>query len=54
LFLNNSKIKFVNKVHEVLEGYSNFAPLPKEPEIAILHHKTIDRQEKQNDFYTTI
>lgn len=52
LFLNNKKIKWKNKVHEVLEGYNTFASLPES--YCLLHKKSIERQEQQNQFYNTI
>jgi hypothetical protein len=41
-------------VHEVLEGYKTHAILPLEAELALEHHKTIERQEKQNAYYDTL
>ena len=51
IYRNDSKIRWMNKVHEVLTGYKTMAYLPKEKEWSILHPKTIERQEKQNNFY---
>lgn len=48
----NGKISWKNKVHEVLTGVERQAELP--PEIFLIHNKTIQRQEKQNNFYDTI
>jgi len=47
-------IKWVNKVHEVLEGFKIHGMLPPEEEWALYHPKTIDRQEKQNNYYSTL
>ena len=47
-------IKWVNKVHEVLEGFKIHGMLPPEEEWALYHPKTIDRQEKQNNYYDTL
>jgi hypothetical protein len=47
-------IKWINKVHEVLEGYKIMSYLPIDEEWCLLHPKTIERQEKQNKFYSEI
>lgn len=49
---NRSNIRWIKPVHEIMEGYSEYSFLPAEPEYCLVHHKTIDRQEKQNMFYT--
>ena len=57
LYRNNPSIKWVNKVHERLDGYKTFSTLPPEVEYGMLflqHPKTIERQEKQNNLYDTI
>ena len=54
IYKNNGKIKWKNKVHEVLEGYKSISHLPRESEWCILHEKTIERQEKQNEYYNTL
>jgi hypothetical protein len=51
---NTGKIKWTGRVHERLEGYSQMAILPAEDIYALGHHKTIQKQEKQNAFYNTI
>lgn len=51
---NNPKIKWVSKVHEILQGHSTQTQLPANPEFCIHHPKTIDRQEHQNKLYSTI
>ena len=48
------EIKWINKVHENLEGFKTFALLPALPELALQHPKTIERQEKQNNYYDTL
>ena len=48
---NIEQIKWVNKVHERLEGYTRMTMLPAEPVLALGHHKTIKKQEKQNEYY---
>ena len=54
IYKNNSSIKWKNKVHEVLEGYKITTSLPTEEEFCLYHPKTIDRQEKQNNYYDTL
>ena len=54
IWKNISNIKWRNPVHEVLEGYKEHTYLPMEEEFCFYHPKTIDRQEKQNEFYNTI
>jgi hypothetical protein len=54
IYANNRKIRWKNKVHEVLEGYQTHAILPLETEFALEHHKDIERQEKQNAYYDTL
>jgi hypothetical protein len=41
-------------VHETLAGYGTRAQLPFVPEMALIHPKTIARQEKQNLFYESL
>ena len=51
---NNPKIKWQNKVHEVLIGHENYALLPQEEEWCLYHHKHIDKQEHQNKYYDSL
>jgi hypothetical protein len=48
------RIKWQNKVHEVLTGYKQYATLPEVPALSINHTKTIEKQEKQNNYYNTL
>lgn len=54
LYRNTPYITWRNKVHEVVEGYKQFTVLPGVDELSILHPKTIERQEKQNSYYSTL
>ena len=54
IYKNTPKIKWVNKLHEILEGYKNYANLPEEEEYALYHPKSLERQEKQNSYYSTL
>jgi len=54
IYKNAPDIKWKNKVHEVLDGFKTYANLPEIEEYALYHPKTIDRQEKQNNFYSKL
>jgi glycosyltransferase involved in cell wall biosynthesis len=54
IWKNRSDIVWINEVHEVLSGYRIFSALPSLDEFCLLHHKSIDRQEKQNELYDKI
>lgn len=54
IFKNIKRIKWKNKVHEVLTGYKTESQLPANDEFCIHHPKTIKRQEKQNLLYETL
>jgi len=51
---NGPKIKWQNKVHEQIIGFSTQGALPMEEEWCLYHPKTIGRQETQNNFYNTL
>jgi glycosyltransferase involved in cell wall biosynthesis len=54
LYRNSPDIKWEGKVHERITGHKTMTPLPAEEEWSLYHGKTIERQRKQNDFYSTI
>lgn len=54
IYRNTPGIKWVNKVHERLEGFKTYTMLPMEEDYSLYHHKTIERQEKQNQLYSTL
>ena len=54
IWKNHPKIKWVNKVHEVLEGYSTYSNLHEDERFALYHPKDIERQVKQNNYYNTL
>lgn len=54
IYKNDPKVKWVNKVHEVLTGFDIMSDLPPEEEYCLTHEKNIDRQEKQNKYYNTL
>jgi len=47
-------LKWEGRVHERIVGYKVFSILPSEENYSILHHKNINKQEKQNDFYSKL
>jgi glycosyltransferase involved in cell wall biosynthesis len=49
---NKPEINWINKVHERLSGWKTIANLPSGYDL--IHPKTIERQEKQNNFYNTL
>lgn len=51
---NVKRIKWKNKVHEVLIGHKTESQLPANKEFCIYHPKDIKRQESQNEFYSTL
>jgi len=54
IWKNSSKIKWINKVHERLDGFNEYSLLPQSEEYCLFHPKDIKRQEKQNQFYSTL
>jgi len=54
IYKNNGVIQWKNKVHEQLEGYKTYAALPAEEIWSLYHPKDIERQRKQNEFYSTL
>ena len=54
IYKNDSNIIWVNKVHERLSGFKTYATLPTSAEYCLIHCKTIEKQEKQNNYYNTL
>jgi glycosyltransferase involved in cell wall biosynthesis len=54
IYRNSPDVKWKNKVHEVIEGHKQFTFLPAVDELALIHPKTIEKQEIQNNFYNTL
>ena len=54
IYKNHPKIKWINKVHEVLEGYSTYSDLLEEEAFSLYHPKDIEKQVKQNNYYNTL
>ena len=47
-------MSWYGKVHERIIGGQKFSSLPLDEEYCIQHHKTIERQEKQNNYYSSL
>ena len=54
IYKNLPRIMWTGKVHERITGHLTYTFIPAQPELAILHHKSIARQEQQNSFYSQI
>ena len=54
IYKNIPTINWKNKVHEVLNGFKQYSILPESEDYALYHPKTIERQEKQNNYYNTL
>lgn len=56
VYRNSPDIKWVNKVHEIITGHKTWAAIPHTaPSLFFLEHrKDIKRQEKQNEYYSSL
>lgn len=54
LYKKSESIRWVNKVHEKIVGYDTVSNLPWVEELSLFHHKSIEKQIKQNDYYDTL
>jgi hypothetical protein len=54
IYKNNKSIQWLGVVHEHLSGQKNYATIPPDPKLAIIHHKDIVKQRGQNLFYNQI
>ena len=54
VFRNDEKIKWERKVHEQITGCTTYSHLPPHEELSLYHHKTIEKQEQQNELYSTL
>lgn len=54
IYRRDESITWKNPVHEVLTGYKTITQLPAVADLSLVHEKTIDRQERQNEFYDQI
>ena len=51
IYKNTPDVTWMNKVHETITGYNTFSNFPAEEQWSLYHHKQINKQEKQNEFY---
>jgi hypothetical protein len=54
LWKNKPEIQWINKVHERLDGFKTYTAMPDVEYFALYHPKTIQKQEKQNNYYDTL
>ena len=54
LYRKTQSITWVNKVHERINGAQIFTHLPAKENFCLYHPKTIEKQEKQNNYYNTL
>lgn len=54
IYKNSEKIGWAGKVHERIGGFESYTNLPFDEVYCIKHPKTIERQEKQNNYYDTL
>jgi len=54
IYRRTSEIEWSGKVHERIVGFENYTSFPADEIYCIIHPKTIDRQERQNNYYDTL
>ena len=54
IYKNDPRIKWHGEVHEKIIGHATHSILPLEEDFALIHNKTIKRQEKQNEYYSNL
>ena len=54
IYKNSDKIGWSGKVHERIVGFESYTNFPADEIYCIRHPKTIDRQERQNNYYDTL
>ena len=54
IFRNHKSIRWQNKVHERIFGAKEYSHLPPNETLSLYHPKTINKQIKQNEFYSQI
>jgi hypothetical protein len=54
IYKNSDKIGWSGKVHERINGFESYTNFPFEEIYCIKHPKTIERQERQNNYYNTL
>jgi hypothetical protein len=54
IYRRTSEIEWTGKVHEKIIGYNTASIIPANEEYSLYHHKKIERQKKQNEFYSNM
>jgi glycosyltransferase involved in cell wall biosynthesis len=54
IYKNSDKIGWSGKVHERIVGFESYTAFPADEIYCIRHPKTIERQERQNNYYDTL
>ena len=54
IYKNSDKIGWSGKVHERIVGFESYTNFPADEIYCIRHPKTIERQERQNNYYDTL
>jgi glycosyltransferase involved in cell wall biosynthesis len=54
IYKNKDTIGWQGKVHERIVGFESYTAFPLDEIYCIKHPKTIERQERQNDYYDTL
>lgn len=54
IYKNNGVVSWKNKVHERLTNYDTFSNFPTDENYALYHPKDIERQERQNEYYSKL
>jgi len=54
IYKNSDKIGWSGKVHERIVGFESYTAFPADEIYCIRHPKTIERQERQNNYYNTL
>ena len=53
-YKNNGEIKWENDLHERLTGSEKVARVDAKPLVSLLHIKTVERQDKQGEYYDSL
>jgi len=53
-YKNNGKIKWENDLHERLTGSDDVARVDAKPLVSLFHIKTVERQDKQGEYYNSL
>jgi hypothetical protein len=54
IYRNSPSIRWVNQVHERLDGFQMLTKLPAEEEWSLYHPKNINKQRQQNNYYDSL